>query len=748
MASVATAVVVWESRPVGRRVMPLVAVTFGVAAIALPTKELGELVLAAAFLLAAALAVGALKSAQHRAGAAMAPVVLALWGVGHLIEAFTRARPGWSGWIAPADIVFVLILPTTVLTSLRFHIAGMPRAERMAAVRLMLDSMLIAAGALTMWWHLLVGAIVERHRLTPVQGIMFGLFIATAALVFAPQAMGAVTRRDVRNRWLTVSTVLMFAGILIWTVDVLNGPYSSKAGLGLTAVGVLLLPTGLGHPERVEPRSDPDHAELESMAPLVVLLFGWAVSLPALLGHPLNLVSALLMGLSLALVASRLAVVRATERALIERLRSFAFTDPLTEAGNRRSIASRLELTAGWLITTDMDRFKEVNDQHGHHAGDALLMVFAQRLSGMLPPGAHLARMGGDEFAICLPNSDRQTAADLSAKVLAAGLDGRYSTVSVSVGIAPYALSDDPATALRNSDIALQSAKASGRNRVAILDEAMVRARVRELAVAQRLRSDGLDRLRVDYQPIVALDVPGRPVVAVEALARWSDPVLGDVAPDEFIPIAERSGMIGAIGLRVLQDALGRLERWHADGVRIQVTVNTSWVQLREPPLVASIVRALRSHQALLPWVVLEVTEGAFATDDGAVAAVRELRRLGVSIAIDDFGIGASSLTRLRRLPVDVLKIDRSLTIGVGIDPAADAVLESVVTLGGRLGITIVVEGIEDERTALAVQHLGLTLGQGYHFAMPGPAAAVSSQLTAGVLAMPRRRPSDAATQL
>lgn len=281
---------------------------------------------------------------------------------------------------------------------------------------------------------------------------------------------------------------------------------------------------------------------------------------------------------------------------------------------------------------------------------------------------------------------------------------------------------------------------------MAILDEEMEHARVRELAVAERLRSDGLDRLRVHYQPIVALDIPGRPVVAVEALARWNDPVLGEVTPAEFIPIAEQSGMIGTLGLRVLQDALDRLERWHADGVRIQVTVNTSWAQLREPPVVAGIARALQRHPALLPWVVLEVTEGAFVTDDGAVSAVRELRRLGVSIAIDDFGIGSSSLTRLRRLPVDVLKVDRSLTLGVGVDPAADAVLESVVTLGGRLGMTIVVEGIEDEPTARAVEHLGLTLGQGYHFAMPGPAALVTSRQIAGVLAMPRRRRPAAAT--
>ena len=230
------------------------------------------------------------------------------------------------------------------------------------------------------------------------------------------------------------------------------------------------------------------------------------------------------------------------------------------------------------------------------------------------------------------------------------------------------------------------------------------------------------DALRVEYQPVVSLDHTGTPVVAVEALARWTDPLLGEASPAEFIPLAEASGTIGDLGLRVLAEALDRLEVWHAAGLRLHATVNVSWAQVRDAHVLDEMRGLIRARPHSARSLILEATESGFSTDPDGVAAFGALRRMGVRIAIDDFGAGSFSLSRLRRLPVDILKVDRELVCGIADDADAEAVLAATSQLARSLGLPTVAEGVEDAATADVARGLGVTHAQGWFFGRPAPA--------------------------
>jgi diguanylate cyclase (GGDEF)-like protein len=493
-------------------------------------------------------------------------------------------------------------------------------------------------------------------------------------------------------------------------------------------LGVLLVPVAVAHPGHQKPVVVRAGDERDQLGALAAHLAVWALTY---LGLRDRLVSTVLVVLAIVCVATifaRVFLVRRSELHLVSRLRRMAFTDPLTGIGNRRSLAAALgSLGHGWLITLDLDGFKQVNDEHGHDAGDTVLCAVARKLGELTPPTAHLARIGGDEFAVALPGSADQAIA-CADRLVASARDPRYPTVTLSVGVAE--IGADPATSLRDSDIALREAKRTGKNRVARLTPALLGRQLREVEVAARLRS-GMADVHLAYQPIVALNRHhGFPApVAVEALARWHDDLLGDVSPAEFIPICERHGLIGDLGLHVLSEGLRQLGAWHAAGLAHQLTVNVSWQQLRDPQIVAQMAALLARHPKLTGWLVLEVTESVFADDPQASAAVARLREQGVGIAVDDFGAGASTLTRLRNLPADILKIDRSLLDGVGVDPAADSILTLVHGLGDAMGMVVVAEGIEDADTARLIGELGFRYAQGHYFGVPGPAASLPAPL-------------------
>lgn len=722
---------VWESTPTGTRVTLVLAALACLAVLVTPFR-FGAYLVAAAFLYSA--------WRVHRAAARglgppfgrLIALAIGLWGVGHVSEIATRAQPGYDHLFTPADALFLALLPGTVAVSLIVFGPELRRVEAAATARMAVDALLVAVSAVTVQWVVLLRPMAEDHRLPTLAGWYAVLFVACLGLTFAAQLFGAVRTGDPGVRWLAVATGLLTLGVAFWSVGIVDDPHDQRVGPALLVLAIMVMPLAQACPAPKARDEEQDGGQHELLLPVLVAAGAWVVCAPVILwsGQPAALVALLVV--TMTLIAVRVIVVGIVARRQTWRLRGYAFTDALTGLGNRRAATGRLEAGEGWLMLVDLDGFKEINERLGHEVGDRLLAGFARRLAAAVPESAHLARLGGDEFMICLDPCSPAAARSVAHRVLEGGVDDDLPVVGMSIGAAPFALTDPAAVALRSADVALRSAKRAGGHRVEFVDGAMLDTRVRALEVIGRLRAGAVDAMRVDYQPIVALDRPHRPTVAVEALARWNDPLLGDVAPAEFIPLAEETGVIGPLGLRVLSDTLAQLERWHLDGVRVHATVNVSWAQLAEPGIPEAMEDIILRHPHGARWLVLEATESGFSTDEAGVAAFARMRELGVSVAIDDFGVGASSLTRLRTLPVDVLKLDRELLRGVGSDPHADAVLAAIAGLGRELGMVTVAEGVEDEATCGAVRDAGIAHGQGWLFARAGAPDAVGARATGG----------------
>jgi diguanylate cyclase (GGDEF)-like protein/PAS domain S-box-containing protein len=425
-------------------------------------------------------------------------------------------------------------------------------------------------------------------------------------------------------------------------------------------------------------------------------------------------------------------------RAMEDALRHQAFHDGLTGLPNRVLFDDRL---AGALararrgdgqvavVLVDLDDFKAVNDSLGHAAGDALLIECARRFDAEVRSTDTAARLGGDEFAVLVEDAEDAAgaAAEIARRLRAAldrpfAIDGRALHVAASVGVAVAdAATAGPLDVVRNADIAMYQAKGRGGGDLVAFEPEMLHAARERLDLREDLRG-ALERgeLSVHYQPIVGLD-DGRPA-AVEALLRWTHPEHGAVSPARFVPVAEESGMIVALGAWVLERAcrdLGALQG--ALGAGARVGVNVSAVQLREPGFPAQVAAVLARTGVAPGDVVLELTESVFAGGEQVAGALRALRGLGVALSVDDFGTGYSSLSYLRNLEVDSVKIDRSFVAGLGEGPRDAALVRSIVELGHALGLTLVAEGVEDAVQERFLRDAGCDLAQGWRFGRPAP---------------------------
>ncbi len=439
-----------------------------------------------------------------------------------------------------------------------------------------------------------------------------------------------------------------------------------------------------------------------------------------------------------------------TERKRLEaELTSAAFTDSLTGLANRALFRDRVEraLERRAVGTTepvvvvfcDLDGFKAVNDAQGHAVGDQLLGLVAERIRHCVRPGDTVARLGGDEFAVLLTGVDADAAAVTVAQrvtsVLAQPflLDGREIYVGTSAGIASTGCGADTAELLlRNADLAMYRAKAAGDVDYVRFEPAMHDALLTRVALEGDLRQAlARGQFAVHYQPTVDLRT-GR-VIGAEALLRWYHPERGVVPTEEFVALAEASGLIVPIGEWVLRECLRQGALWQsyaAPGEVFHVAVNISGRQL-QPALVEAVSRALAHSGLPASALVLEMTESVLIerTDD-IVALLGQLKALGISIAIDDFGTGYSSLSYLSRLPVDVLKIDRSFVEKVGATQSQENELtRTIVSLGKTLRLVTVAEGIERGEQLAELRAMGCTLGQGFLFSRPMPAAALGELL-------------------
>ncbi|MDQ1533929.1 MAG: hypothetical protein QOF28_1690, partial [Actinomycetota bacterium] len=431
---------------------------------------------------------------------------------------------------------------------------------------------------------------------------------------------------------------------------------------------------------------------------------------------------------------------------LVDRLRHESLHDSLTGLANRVLFQQRLADVLARQRSTDpqivvllidLDRFKEINDTLGHDAGDLLLQEVAARLVRSVPERVTVARLGGDEFALLDPAQSGLDNAIALATRLRADVHRPFAyrdlqlEVSATIGVA--AAPDhghDASTLLRRADVAMYSAKNSATG-VASYSESLDEDSPRKLVLVGELRS-AIDHggLELHYQPKVEI-ASGR-VIGVEALVRWQHPVQGLVPPDEFVPIAERTGLIGPLTDFVLRTALAQCRRWEERGHHLSVAVNLSARSLLDVDLVEDISRALAVSGVDASKLVLEITETSVMSDASyAMQVLSRLAAMGLTLAIDDFGTGYSSLSYLKRLPVDEVKIDKSFVLNMQDDENDAVIVRSTIDLARNLGLRTVAEGVETASALAALRSMGCDIAQGYFISRPLPSAQLDTWLDA-----------------
>ncbi|PRX23025.1 putative bifunctional diguanylate cyclase/phosphodiesterase [Actinoplanes italicus] len=468
----------------------------------------------------------------------------------------------------------------------------------------------------------------------------------------------------------------------------------------------------------------------------------------------LNAVAETTIGVVLTLFAVCATVLvgyqRRAERQAAQRLHE-ATHDPLTGLGNRAKLQDELDSAVRHarhtgepfsLLLIDLDRFKEVNDTLGHHAGDELLVEVAQRLSQGCRTDDVVVRLGGDEFALILPTApDHPEALEAGHRILEElrrpiELSDLLVDIDASIGVASYPRDgDDAALLLQHADVAMYTAKRR-HGGVSGYDPSMDHSDTDRLTLQSELRR-GIERgeLVVLYQPKV--DVTTRLPCGAEALVRWQHPARGLLSPDVFIPLAEDSGLIDLVTVEVLDQALAQIRRWEDLGHELPVSVNIPARSLTDATFPGVVDAALVQHGVRPGLLTLEITESAMIADLlRAGETLNELRKLGVKISIDDFGTGYSSIAHLRDMPPHELKIDRSFVMKMSENSRDESIVRAVVDLAKNLRLRVVAEGVETESALRTLGDLGCHEAQGYHISRPVPAAELTDWLSKSDIAI------------
>ncbi len=379
------------------------------------------------------------------------------------------------------------------------------------------------------------------------------------------------------------------------------------------------------------------------------------------------------------------------------------------------------------VLVLGLDRFKLINETHGHNGGDHVLIAVARRLLDCLRPGDVVARLGGDEYGILLHNikdsSDATRVARRIQEVLRTpfGLGSSELPVTASIGIVTDELSHDPGTLLRNAGTAMDRAKAHGKDRYELFDETMHARAVALIRLEADLR-DAIEReeLRLYFQPVVSFQTGS--ITSFEALVRWKHPAQGLLAPKHFIPLAEETGLIIPLGWWVLNEACRQLARWlqRFPNLTLSVSVNLSPKQFQQRSLVERVKQTVEKHKVAFRHLRFEITEGVLMEEvDSSVETIQRLRDLGIEVHIDDFGTGYSSLSYLQRLPIDTLKIDRSFVSQMDSVGQKPHIVQAIVGLARDLGISVVAEGIETQEQSTWLKFLKCDEGQGFLYSEP-----------------------------
>jgi len=419
-----------------------------------------------------------------------------------------------------------------------------------------------------------------------------------------------------------------------------------------------------------------------------------------------------------------------------DQLEHMALHDTLTGLPNRTLLADRLEQLLLQsqrskdpfaLLLIDLDRFKEINDTLGHQFGDEILKMVSSRLLKSIREEDSIARLGGDEFAVLLPQTDLK-GSEFCANRIMYSMDAPFRVNNVSteskasIGIALYPDHGESGDALMQyADVAMYQAKRS-QSGYAIYDTSQNTHSIRRLQLMNDLR-DAVEKneIHVHYQPLI--DKASQSVTGVETLARWCHPVLGDITPDEFIPMAEQTGQIRLLTLQVLELALKDSSLWRKQGYSLGVSINLSTYCLQDLSLPDEIYSIIQSYDIDFADVELEITESALMHDlSRAGKILDQLNHMGLRLAIDDFGTGFSSLNYLKNLPVDTLKIDKSFIMDMCDNPSDNAIVKTIIELGHNLGCRVVAEGIENQRTLDCLTALNVDVMQGFFYSRPLPA--------------------------
>ncbi|MED1913756.1 EAL domain-containing protein [Bacillus thuringiensis] len=419
-----------------------------------------------------------------------------------------------------------------------------------------------------------------------------------------------------------------------------------------------------------------------------------------------------------------------------ETIHHLAYHDALTDLPNRRMYVQQLskEMMQAKrfqsnlaVLFLDMDRFKDVNDSFGHDVGDMLLIEASKRLQACLKQGDVVARLGGDEFTILQNHlQDRSEATALAEQIMNQlqrpfELEGHAFNVSCSIGIAMYPQDgDNPEDLLKRADTALYTVKSRGKNGYDFFDPTMEAKSLERILMENEMRKAiEQEQFQIYYQP--KIDIVTSSMTGMEALVRWVHPELGIIPPNRFIPIAEETGMILALGEWILKQACKQNKIWHDQGYTLKVSVNLSARQIYQKDLVEMIKDILRETNLSPDWLELEITESIFVKMEEATAVLQQIRDIGIQISIDDFGTGYSSFSYIKSLPVDTIKIDASFIRDIHHNQESQAIVKAIVTIAQSLNMNVIAEGIELHDQVAALKENGCDHGQGYLFSKPLP---------------------------
>jgi diguanylate cyclase (GGDEF)-like protein len=666
--------------------------------------------------------------------------LLAIAAAGFLVGAVVRpwavAQPGAAALLADAFTV-----PGYVFCVLA--LVGLLNARRGLERHALIDGLIVGAGVgvvFAVLFSLPAASIEGRSAAVSALAAVYPFFDVILILVVASLAFTTAVRNP-SYLLLVAAAVLLLVGDIAYAIIGASGDLTGSRLLDLPfLLGFACIGASALHPSMVGlGRAAPVPVQAWSWPRLLLIVPALAApfALTALVSHlsrtdrwAIAIGGVALVSLLLGRAVSAVQAYSAAKR----RYRHQATHDHLTGLPNRVMLSAQVDRLiaerprAGSHISVcyvDLDGFKLVNDSRGHQVGDQVIVEVARRLRSSVPATAEVARVGGDEFVVVQLGhpADAVDLADGILRCFAAPVyvRGIEAIVTASVGVASAAVDGLPTVTaealLRDADTAMYQAKSEGPGKWTMFDASMherVRERVDlELALRHALADN---QLHATYQPIVGL-ADGR-LLGAEALLRWHDPVRGTVSPTTFIPVAEDTGLISAIGQWMVHESLRQLAAWRDRQVVAEdfwISVNVSPRQLRDPGLPDMIAAALTEHGVPARNVALEITE-SIMIDQSTVAesVLRELRDVGVSIVVDDFGTGFSALGYLRRHPVTGVKIDQAFVRGLGVNAEDEEIVRAVVAMSAALGLTVVAEGVEEEPQRQVLVNLGVTQGQGW----------------------------------